>query len=141
EAAAVGTYISPPFLTQGTLLEFIRRGSFEPNLVRVRGLPRARRDAMLDALERELPEGARWSRPEGGYFVWLDLPDGLRTEEVAAGGAEAGIAFVSGSDFFPGGAGGESSLRLAFSFASVDEMGEGVARLARLLAPAAATAL
>ncbi|HEY1365755.1 MAG TPA: PLP-dependent aminotransferase family protein [Gaiellaceae bacterium] len=141
EAAAVGTYISPPFLTQATLLEFIRRGSFEPNLERVRGLLRARRDAMLDALDRELPEGARWSHPEGGYFIWLDLPDGLQTDEVASGAAEAGIAFVNGSDFFPGGAGGQSSIRLAYSFASVEEIGEGVARLARLLAPTAATAL
>jgi DNA-binding transcriptional MocR family regulator len=105
------------------------------------GLLRARRDAMLDALANELPEGSRWSRPEGGYFIWLDLPDGLRTDEVAAHAAEAGIAFVNGSDFFPGGAGGESALRLAYSFASVDEIGEGVARLAGLLTPAAATAL
>jgi DNA-binding transcriptional MocR family regulator len=141
EAAAVGTYISPPFLTQATLLEFIRRGSFEPNLERVRGLLRARRDAMLEALEQELPDGARWSRPEGGYFVWLDLPEGLRTAELAANAAEAEIAFVNGADFFPGGSGGESALRLAYSFASVDEIGEGVARLARLLTPAAATAL
>src|SRR5436305_10185342 len=58
EALAVSTYISPPFMTQATVHEFLRRGNFEPNLERVRGLLRGRRDAMLDALERHLPEGA-----------------------------------------------------------------------------------
>src|SRR5262249_7433799 len=75
EALAVSTYIRPPFLAQATVHEFIRRGLFEPNLERVCGLLRARRDAMLQALEREMPAGATWSRPEGGYFIWLDLPE------------------------------------------------------------------
>ena len=73
EARAVATYISPPFLTQATVHEFVSRGNFEPNLERVRGLLGARRDAMLEALERHLPDGSTWSRPEGGYFFWVDL--------------------------------------------------------------------
>lgn len=137
EALAVSTYISPPFLAQATVHEFLRRGNFEPNLVRVNGLLRARRDAMLDALERSLPEGAAWSRPEGGYFVWVDLPDAAPT--LAAAEA-AGVTFVKGQDFFAGGRGGEQSLRLAFSFVSAAEIGDGVARLAGLLAPAASAA-
>ena len=75
EALAVSTYITPVLLGQATVFEFLRRGNFEPNLERVRGLLGARRDAMLEALERELPE-ARWSHPEGGYFIWLELPEG-----------------------------------------------------------------
>src|SRR5438105_8039023 len=69
EAMAVSTYITPPFLTQATVFEFLRRGSFELNLERVRGLLRARRDAMLAALERHLATDCRkgWSRPGGGY--------------------------------------------------------------------------
>src|SRR6185503_17253566 len=61
EALAVSTYISPPFLTQATVHEFVRRGNFEPNLERVRGLLGARRDAMLEALEEHMPDGATWS--------------------------------------------------------------------------------
>ena len=61
-------------MTQATVHEFLRRGNFEPNLERVSGLLKARRDAMLDALERYMPDGATWSRPDGGYFIWLDLP-------------------------------------------------------------------
>jgi len=135
EAHAVSTYISPPFLTQATVHEFVRRGNFEPNLERVGGLLKARRDAMLEGLEREMPEGAEWSRPQGGYFVWLDLPG----EAPALGDAEAaGVTFVPGTDFFADGSGGRS-LRLAFSFVSPEEIGEGVQRLAGVLAGAPAS--
>jgi DNA-binding transcriptional MocR family regulator len=141
EALAVSTYISPPYLTQATVLEFLRRDDFEPNLERVNGLLRERRDAMLEALAREMPEDARWTRPEGGYFVWLDLPSGPPSAELLAEAEEAGVTFVKGSDFFPGGRGGENSLRLAFSFVSPDEIAEGVARLGALVRAAAPAAL
>src|SRR5581483_178648 len=137
EAQATFSYISPPYLGQATIHEFVESGRFGPNLERVRSLLGARRDAMLAALERDFPEGAEWSRPDGGYFLWLDLPEGVRTEDVAARAAASEVAFVSGSDFFPAGAGGEGSLRLAFSFPSPAEIGEGIARLAELVAAAA----
>jgi 2-aminoadipate transaminase len=141
EALAVSTYISPPFMTQAAVHEFLRRGNFEPNLERVNGLLRARRDAMLEALERRLPEGAAWSRPEGGYFVWLDLPEELGDLQSRA--EQAGVTFVKGADFFTGGRGGERSLRLAFSFVSPDEIADGISILGGLLrgAPAPASAL
>ena len=139
EALAVSTYISPPFMTQATVHEFLRRGNFGPNLERVQGLLRARRDAMLEALEQHMPAGASWSHPEGGYFIWLDLPE--RAPDLARA-EEAGVTFVQGSDFFADGS-GASSLRLAFSFVSTDEIADGVARLAGLLqgAPAPASAV
>ncbi|HSX21640.1 MAG TPA: PLP-dependent aminotransferase family protein [Gaiellaceae bacterium] len=140
EALAVSTYISPPFMAQATVHEFLERGNFEPNLERVQGLLRSRRDAMLEALDEHMPEAAVWSRPEGGYFIWLDLP---HAAPELARAEEAGVTFVRGQDFFAGGRGGENSLRLAFSFVSPDEIAEGVARLAPLLrgAPAPASAL
>src|SRR5690242_4786908 len=82
EALAVSTYISPPYLTQATVFELLRRQSFLPNLERVNGLLRARRDAMLEALARKLPDDAAWTRPDGGYFVWVDLPAGPPTAEL-----------------------------------------------------------
>jgi 2-aminoadipate transaminase len=134
EAIAVSTYISPPFLAQATVHEFLSRGNFEPNLERVVGLLRARRNAMLEALERHAPADAEWSRPEGGYFVWVDL----RREAPSLTAAEAaGVTFVPGKDFFADGSGG-NSMRLAFSFVSPDEIAEGVARLAPLLTGATA---
>jgi 2-aminoadipate transaminase len=123
EAAAVAAYITPALLGQATVYEFLRRGNLEPSLERVCALLRARRDAMLRALERHLPE-ASWNHPEGGYFVWLELPEGLATAELTP----EGVTFVPGADFFAG-PGGEGAIRLAFSFPSLAEIGEGVRRL------------
>jgi 2-aminoadipate transaminase len=133
EERAVSTYISPPFVTQAAVHELLDRGAFEPNLERIVGLLRSRRDAMLAALERELDGGASWSRPEGGYFVWLDLPDGTDAAELLERATAAGVTFVRGADFFPGGSDGRSSARLAFSYESPERIAEGVSLLADLL--------
>jgi DNA-binding transcriptional MocR family regulator len=132
EDFVASTYISPALVTQATVLEFLRRGLLEPNLERVRGLLRERRDAMLAALERELGGRARWSRPEGGYFLWLELPVDTDAGELLGRATAEGVTFVPGSDF-----GGEASTaRLAFSFASPAEIDEGVSRLAGLVGAA-----
>jgi 2-aminoadipate transaminase len=131
EALAVSTYISPGFLAQATVWEFVRRGNFEPNLERVCALLRARRDAMLRALERELAGAAQWSHPAGGYFLWLDLP--VDATELLGRAEASGVTFVKGSDFFPPGGGGDRSARLAYSFVSPPEIDDGVSRLASLV--------
>ena len=128
EALATSTYITPVQLGQATVFEFLRRGNFEPNLERVTALLRVRRDAMLEALESELPD-ARWSRPQGGYFVWLELPEGADAGALLERAAAAGVTFVPGADF----GGASNTARLAFSFVSPDEIREGVRRLAALV--------
>ena len=128
QAAAVATYITPALVGQATVYEFLRRGNFEPNLERVGSLLRVRRDAMLDALERELPS-ARWNRPDGGYFLWLELPDETDASVLLARAEQAGVSFVPGSDF----GGDPNTARLAYSFVSLAEIAEGVARLATCL--------
>jgi DNA-binding transcriptional MocR family regulator len=128
EALATSTYITPVLLGQATVFEFLRRGNFEPNLERVSTLLGARRDAMLEALERELPDG-RWSRPQGGYFVWLELPAGADAGALLERATAAGVTFVPGADF----GGAPNTARLAFSFVSPDEIREGVRRLAALV--------
>jgi DNA-binding transcriptional MocR family regulator len=137
EELAASTYITPALLAQATVFEFLRRGLFEPNLERVRGLLRERRDAMLEALERELAGRARWNKPEGGYFLWLGLPDSVDAAELLVRAGEAGVSFVPGADF----GGPPSSARLAFSFVSPEEIDEGVRRLAKLVAAAAPAAV
>jgi 2-aminoadipate transaminase len=134
EATSTSTYITPGLVGQATVNEFLRRGGFRTNLERVCDLLRLRRDAMLAALEAELGGcGARWSRPRGGYFVWLDLP-GVDAGELLERAAAAGVTFVRGTDF----GGGPSTMRLAYSYVSPDEIREGVARLAALVPSAAA---
>jgi DNA-binding transcriptional MocR family regulator len=128
EATAVSTYITPALLGQATVHEFLRRGSFESNLERVRGLLRIRRDAMLDALERDFQASARWNRPEGGYFLWLELPDDVDAAELLTRAEQSGVMFVPGAEF----GGAAAGARLAYSFVSVDEIDEGVTKLAAL---------
>jgi DNA-binding transcriptional MocR family regulator len=129
---AVSTYISPPLLPQAIVHELLSRGAFEPNLERIQGILGAQRDAMLAALGRELDGRATWSRPEGGYFLWLDFGEGVDTAALLARAAEAGVTFVRGADFFPG-AGGESAARLAFSYEPPERIADGVRVLAGLL--------
>lgn len=128
-ATATATYITPSLIGEAAVFEFLRRGLLEPNLERVREELRARRDAMLAALERELGDAARWSRPEGGYFVWLELGEGVDARELLGRAETAGVTFVPGSDF----GGPPNSLRLAFSFVDVDAVAEGIARIASLV--------
>jgi DNA-binding transcriptional MocR family regulator len=135
EDFVASTYISPALVAEATVLEFLRRGLLEPNLERVKGLLKARRDAMLEALERELGGRAQWSQPEGGYFLWLELPEGTDAAELLGRATKAGVTFVPGADF----GGPPNSARLAFSFASPAEIDEGVSRLGALV-PAAAPA-
>jgi 2-aminoadipate transaminase len=129
EALAVSTYITPALLGQATVFEFLRRGELERNLERIRPLLAGRRDAMLEGLEHELP-AARWSRPEGGYFVWLELAEGNDVAALLGRADSAGVSFVPGTDF----GGATNTARLAFSFVSPDEIREGVRRLATLVA-------
>jgi 2-aminoadipate transaminase len=130
EELATSTYITPVLLAEATVYEFIRRGAYEPNLERVRRLLRVRRDAMVDALERNFPSSTVWSRPEGGYFLWVEFDDATDVAEVLRRATNAGVTFVPGSEFFLAGTGGARAARLAFSYVSVDEIAEGVRRLA-----------
>jgi DNA-binding transcriptional MocR family regulator len=96
---------------------------------------RARRDRMLAALARHMPPGVGWTRPDGGFFVWLTLPahmDGARllTRSIE----EAKVAFVPGQAFHPDGS-GANTIRLSFSLAAEDEIDAGIARLAALIGP------
>jgi 2-aminoadipate transaminase len=129
----VSTYITPSLLPQAIVHELHERDGFEPNLERIRGLLRARKDAMLGALEREMPDGVYWSHPEGGYFLWVDLPESVDAAGLLRRATDAGVTFVKGADFFPSNGAGASSARLAFSFETPERITEGVSILASLL--------
>jgi DNA-binding transcriptional MocR family regulator len=125
-AAAADTYITPSLLGQATVFEFITRGSFETHLAALRAGLKLRRDTMLSALAKHMPE-ARCSRPEGGYFLWLELPgspDGRAVLARAEGvTARDGTVFSSYSSY----------LRLSYSHATPGEIEAGVERLAAAL--------
>lgn len=94
---------------------------------------RRRRDAMLAALERHMPKDVTWTRPGGGLFVWVRLPEGVDAARLLDRAVEeAGVAFVPGAAFFFDGR-GRNTLRLSYSLPSEDEIEDGIARLARLI--------
>jgi DNA-binding transcriptional MocR family regulator len=124
---ATQTYISPSMVSQAIVHQFCLSGALERSIETVRAALRDRANTLCEALERELPE-ARFVRPTGGYFLWVDLPRGTDVGALFGAAAERGVPFVKGTDFVLDGA--ESSLRLAYSGVTPDEIEEGVKRLA-----------
>jgi 2-aminoadipate transaminase len=107
------------------------RGGWLPGrLAFVRDEYRARRDALVDGLAGALPEGSAWNRPAGGMFVWARLPDGHDAAALLQRSIEHGVAFVPGAPFFAGPP-DPATLRLSFTAHPVDEIHEGLVRLAR----------
>jgi 2-aminoadipate transaminase len=94
---------------------------------------RARRDAMLDAIDERFPDGARWTVPAGGFYVWVTLPSWFDTRAMLAAAVERRVAYVPGTAFYPDGRGADR-MRLAFCYPTEDRIREGIARLGALLA-------
>jgi DNA-binding transcriptional MocR family regulator len=126
EQAASATYITPSQLGQAVVFEFLSRGSFEPHLERLRAGLRLRRDAMLTALAEHMPE-ARCTRPEGGFFLWVELP-GMPDGRAVLARAE-GVTALAGTSF----SAMSCWLRLSYCHATPDEIETGVKRLAAAL--------
>ena len=125
---ATETYISPSMVSQSIVAEFCRSGAIEGSIATVKEALHERRDRTAEALERELGGEARFVKPEGGYFMWVDLPEGTDGDALDEAARERGVIFVKGSDFLL--EGGESSLRIAYSGVRPEEIDEGVGRLA-----------
>lgn len=114
-------------------MEEVARTVFDGHIARIRSHYGKRRDAMLGALARHMPEGVQWTRPEGGMFVWVTLPEGADGAALLERALEAErIAFVPGAAFFPDGS-GRNTIRLNFSSPTEAQIEEGIERLGRLL--------
>lgn len=111
----------------------VAQACFDSHIPKVRASYRARRDAMLAALERHMPEGVQWTRPEGGMFIWLTLPPGSDGAQLLARALETvKVAFVPGQAFHPDGS-GANTIRLSFSNSDEATIAEGIARLGAVL--------
>ena len=124
---ATSTYISPNMVAQAIVHQFCVSGQIERSIENVRAALHERADTLCEALKRELPD-ARFVKPHGGYFLWVDLPRGTDVGALFEAAAERGVQFVKGTDFVLDGA--KSSLRLAYSGVTPAEIEEGVKRLA-----------
>ena len=118
-------------LGQRLFEESVRRGWMDDQVARSRALYRSKCDRLLAALERSLPEGSAWTRPQGGFFTWLTLP-GADSVQIARRAAEQGVGVVPGTLFFPDGR-GVDTMRLSYSMVDLAQIDEGINRLASLL--------
>ncbi|HEY5976286.1 MAG TPA: PLP-dependent aminotransferase family protein [Solirubrobacterales bacterium] len=124
------TYISPNMLAESVVFELCASGGLDRNIEFCKGALRERRDALVEALNEQIPE-AEFVVPGGGYFLWLDLAEGTDTTTLLAEAKGEGVAFVAGPDFMI--EGGTNSLRLSFASVPPEKIGEGVGRIARAL--------
>ena len=123
-----------PGFNQRVIAEVMKDGFLERHVPTIRALYKAQRDAMLEALEREMPMGApdstlHWNQPAGGMFLWARLPQGMNAADLLPFAVEQGVAFVPGAPFYAGEA-DPRTLRLSFVTPSVEEIHRGVAALA-----------
>jgi DNA-binding transcriptional MocR family regulator len=129
---AEDTYISPNYLAHGITYEWCRRGLLGPQVERLKALYAPRLDACLRALEKYMPD-AQATRPDGGFFLSITLPEGVATPAVRAAASKRQLNLADGLAFFPNG-GGERFLRLPYCALTPDEIDDGVHRLADTVA-------
>jgi 2-aminoadipate transaminase len=122
-------------LTQMIADAWLGSGAWDAQLDRVRTYYRGQRDAMLAALERSMPAGVLWTRPTGGMFVWVTLPEGLDATRLVERAVAKGVAYVPGAPFFAAG-GGENTLRLSYSVATREQIDRGIGTLGDVVAEA-----
>jgi len=121
-------------LVQHILTRYLQEADTPAHIARLRVEYKRRKDAMITALEREFPPEVSWSMPQGGLFLWLQLPEGLDTELLLNDAISCQVAFVPGKSFFVG-EGGENTMRLNYSNSSPALINEAIKRLARLIRP------
>ena len=124
--------LCPPIFGQYVAAEFLASGRLDENLLKSIELYKGKRDLLLGLLEEYMPEGVTWTRPEGGLFLFLTMPEGFDAVKFYDKALDAGVAYVAGEFFHPDGS-GKNTMRMNFSFMSPEKITEGVKLLAKLL--------
>ena len=124
--------LCPPIFDQYVAAEFLSSGRLDENLARSIALYKGKRDLLLSLLDEHMPDGIRWTHPEGGLFLFLTMPEGFDAVKFYDRALDAGVAYVAGEFFHPDGS-GKNTMRLNFSFMSPERITEGVRLLADLL--------
>ncbi len=121
-----------PSYTQLIAAEFLKRGLLKGQIERIRELYSRKREAMLAALEKYMPKGVKWTKPEGGLFLWIQLPKRMSATNLFPKAVENKVAYVIGSAFHCNGR-GHNTMRLNFSYPSEQQIDEGIMRLAKMI--------
>ena len=124
--------LCPPVFDQYMATEFLTSGALDANLVKTKAEYRRRRDLMVSLLEKYMPEGVKWTYPEGGLFLFLTLPEGIDTIEMYDEALSKGVAYVAGSFFFLDGS-HRNTMRLNFSFVAEEKMEPGMKLLGEII--------
>lgn len=126
------TDLGGALLLQAALADFLACGGYDRHLTRLRRTLLERRDVMLDALEREMPEGVTWTTPEGGHQIWVELPGEIDTRHLLADAARKGVLFAPGHQFHHDGR-PSTGLRLSLALADANAIRRGVTALAHVV--------
>jgi 2-aminoadipate transaminase len=124
--------LCPPVFDQYVAAEFLKSGRLDANLKKSIELYKGKRDLLLSLLEQYMPEGVRWTHPEGGLFLFLTMPEGFDAVRFYDTSLDAGVAYVAGEFFHPDGS-GKNTMRMNFSFMTHQRIAEGVKLLAEIL--------
>ncbi len=127
-----GADLQTSTLGQLQVNRYLEENDLDADIARILPVYRERRDAMLAALDAAMPPGVTWTRPSGGLFVWMTLPEGLSARTLLDECVRQNVAFVPGGAFYPNGD-HENTLRLNYSNMPVERIREGVRRLAAAL--------
>jgi DNA-binding transcriptional MocR family regulator len=130
--ASEAQILCPPTFNQLAVSTYLSTQPWKEQVKVFRELYRERRDAMIAALTAQMPSGVSWTRPHGGFFVWVQLPDGIDAKAMQARAVTARVAYVPGIAFYADGSGG-SHMRLSYCFPPPERITEGVRRLATVL--------
>jgi 2-aminoadipate transaminase len=131
--AKQGADLHTSTLVQYLVHDICQRGLIRAHVRRIRSTYRERRDAMLRAMEEHFPTGVTWTRPQGGLFLWVRMPEYMDSERLLEVALEEKVAFVPGRAFYPGGSDGHCCMRLNFSHSAPETIEEGIERLGRAI--------
>jgi 2-aminoadipate transaminase len=131
--AAESATLCPPAFTQAVVSRYLAGNDWKGQIKIYREAYRERRDATIAALEHYLPDGCRWTHPDGGFYVWLTVPEGLDSKAMLPRAVTARVAYVPGTAFYADSF-GSRQMRLSFCYPTPERIREGVRRLAEVLA-------
>lgn len=125
--------VTPDCVSQRVTARFLADGFMESHLESICEHYKPYLRKMLDCLQAYMPEGVTWTKPQGGIFVWMELPEHLNADELFLAAAEKKVSFIPGSKFYPSGQEKFNTLRLNFTYSSMEMIDTGIQRLGELL--------
>jgi DNA-binding transcriptional MocR family regulator len=130
--AAESTVLCPPTLNQQIVSRYLSTHDWQGQIKKFQQTYRERRDAVLSGLEQFMPPGCTWTKPDGGFYVWLTVPEGLNSKAMLPRAVTARVAYTAGTGFYADGF-GTRQMRLSYCYPTPERITEGIRRLGRVM--------